>query len=203
VSSNCCPIRLDSLRRTMTANDRQPAAIAVRMLDGAHARDARLADDLTSLVNSVYASSESGLWRDGVSRTTTSELADLIHAGQIAIATRDEQLAGSVRIRDIADNVSEFGMLVADPAQRGSGVGSALVEFAEQRGRRRGLRAIRLELLVPRGRRHPSKEFLAAWYDRIGYRRVRTETIEDTYPQLVPLLAIPCDLATYEKSLSR
>jgi hypothetical protein len=63
------------------------------------------------------------------------------------------------------------------------------------------MRAIRLELLVPRDWRHPSKEALKVWYTRIGYRRVGTCSVDDTYPQLAPLLATPCDLDLYEKPL--
>ena len=92
-------------------------------------------------------------------------------------------------------------MLVAAPDQRGTGVGRALVAFAEEHSRERGLRAIQLELLVPRTWRHPSKEFLKAWYGRIGYRPVRTGTIDENHPHLAPLLATPCDLNVYEKPL--
>ena len=60
---------------------------------------------------------------------------------------------------------------------------------------------MQLELLVPRGWRHPSKEFLEAWYGRRGYRLIRTGSIDDAYPELAPLLATPCDLAVYEKPL--
>jgi GNAT superfamily N-acetyltransferase len=185
----------------MGEHDRQPVTTAVRMLEGPDARDLRLIDHLTSLINAVYASAERGVWRDGTLRTTTAELADLIRAGEIALATRGGQISGSVRVRDVAEDTSEFGMQVADPAQRGTGIGSALVAFAEQRSRRRGLRAMRLELLVPRGRRLPSKDFLDAWYRRIGYRRVRIGSVDDAYPHLASKLATPCDLAIYEKSL--
>ena len=62
------------------------------------------------------------------------------------------------------DDASEFGLLVAAPDQRGIGIGRALLDFAEARSRDRGLRAMQLELLVPRGWRHPSKEFLKALF---------------------------------------
>jgi GNAT superfamily N-acetyltransferase len=185
----------------MSTNDQQPAAVAVRLLRAADSRDARLVDHVTSLVNDVYASAESGLWRDGAPRTTAAEVGELIHAEQIAVATRHGQIAGSVRLHDVADDLSEFGMLVAAPDQRGTGVGRALVAFAEEHSRERGLRAIQLELLVPRAWRHPSKEFLKAWYGRLGYRPVRTGSIDDNYPHLAPLLATPCDLEIHEKRL--
>ena len=92
-------------------------------------------------------------------------------------------------------------MLVAAPEQRGTGIGRALLDFAERHSRERGLRAMQLELLVPRGWRHPSKEFLRAWYGRSGYRLIRIARMDDAYPHLAPLLATPCDLEIYEKPL--
>jgi GNAT superfamily N-acetyltransferase len=185
----------------MTTTGRQRAAIAVDLLDEAAGHDGRLVDHLTGLINDVYATAESGLWRSAATRTTEPELAELIRAGQIAVATRDGRIAGSIRVHDVAHDVSEFGLLVAAPRHRGTGVGRSLVAFAEQRSRERGLLAMRLELLLPRAWRHPSKEFLKAWYGRIGYRLVRTGSIHDAHPQLAPLLATPCDLTVYEKPL--
>jgi N-acetylglutamate synthase-like GNAT family acetyltransferase len=177
--------------------------VAVRVLDPAVSHDVRMVDQLTGLINRVYATAESGLWRDGTTRTTAPELVELIEARQIAVAERDGQLAGAVRIHDVAADASEFGMLVAAPDQRGSGVGRALIDFAERDSRERGLRAIQLELLVPRTWRHPSKEFLKAWYARRGYGLIRTTTIDDAHPHLAPLLATPCDVEVREKPLQQ
>ena len=154
----------------------------MRLLEPAAGDDERLVERLTGLVNDVYAAAESGLWREGTTRTTAAELAELIRAGEIAVATRNGQVVGSVRIHDVAEDTGEFGLLAAAPDQRGTGVGSALVAFAEQHGRERGLRAMQLELLVPREWRHPSKEFLKAWYGRIGYRIIRTANVIDSPP---------------------
>jgi GNAT superfamily N-acetyltransferase len=181
----------------MSADD----TIAVRVLESADSGDARLVDELTELINVVYATAESGLWREGVTRTTASELADLIAAREIAVAARNGHIAGAVRIHDVAGDTSEFGMLAAAPDQRARGVGRALLDFAEGQGRERGLRAIQLELLVPRTWQHPSKEFLKAWYGRPGYRLVRTTQLDDGHPHLAPLLATPCDLEVHEKPL--
>jgi GNAT superfamily N-acetyltransferase len=163
--------------------------------------DARLADRLAGLVNDVYTDAERGLWRDGFTRTTASEFAELIAAGQIAVAGSNGDIAGSVRIHDVADHASEFGMLVAAPAHRSTGVGRALLDFVEDRSRRRGLRAMQLELLVPRGWQHPNKEFLKGWYGRRGYRLIRTGRMDEAYPHLAPMLATPCDLLVYERPL--
>jgi GNAT superfamily N-acetyltransferase len=177
------------------------AEIAIEMLAVPDSRERGLVDHLTRLINDVFRTAESGLWRDGAARTTASELTELIAARQIAVARREDRIVGCVRLHDVAEDVSEFGMLVADPDQRGIGVGRALVDFAERRSRERGLRAMQLELLVPRDWSHPSKEFLKSWYGRRAYRRIDTRRFEDVYPHHAQLLVTPCDLAVYEKSL--
>ncbi|HYJ69669.1 MAG TPA: GNAT family N-acetyltransferase [Nocardioidaceae bacterium] len=176
--------------------------IAVTLLDAAASRDTRLIEQLTDLVNDVYATAECGLWRDGFTRTTTSEVAELIADRQVAVATiADGLVVGSMQLHQICEDTSEFGMLVADPDHRGAGIGRALLDFAEQDSRDRGLRAIQLELLVPRTWRHPSKEFLKSWYGRRGFRHIQTRRMDDTHPHLAPLLATPCDLEVHEKPL--
>jgi GNAT superfamily N-acetyltransferase len=149
----------------------------------------------------VYAESEKGLWADDAVRTTTRELAGLVRAGEIAVARLDGRIAGCVRVHRIDAGTSEFGLLAADPRHRGVGVGRELVRFAELRAREQGDGRMRLELLMPRERSHPAKEFLAAWYDRLGYAVVGTGTMEDSHPHLAPLLATPCDVLIYEKDL--
>ncbi len=177
--------------------------IAVELLDGAASRDARLVGQLTALVNDVYATAESGLWRDGATRTTAAELAQLIAVGQIAVATTPGgHVVGSVHVRRISADTNEFGMLVAAPDHQGTGIGRSLVDFAEQYSRGRGRRAIQLELLVPRSWRHPSKEFLRSWYGRRGYRHTQTRRMVDAYPHLASLLVTPCDLEVHQKLLA-
>jgi GNAT superfamily N-acetyltransferase len=165
------------------------------------AADHDLVERLADLVNRVYAEAEDGLWQDGATRTTASELHGWIDAREIAVATIDGRLAGAVRIQALSDDTGEFGMLAAAPEDRGIGVGRALVAFAEGQNREHGRRAMQLELLVPRTWRHPSKVFLDGWYRRIGYRVIRRTSVEELQPDLAPLLATPCEFAVYEKAL--
>ena len=175
--------------------------IDVRMAPAAAAEDTALVNELAALVNSVYAIAEAGLWADGTPRTTPERMAELIAAGHIAVARADERIVGAVQIQRLDTGEGEFGMLVADPAHRGQGVGRELVRFAERWSREQGLDTMQLEVLVPREWSHPSKEFLKAWYTRIGYRPVRTGQFEESYPELAPLLATPCDFVIYHKSM--
>ena len=173
-------------------------AVAVRLLDDA---DDRLVERLTGLVNEVYAATEGGLWRPGTPRTTTAEVAGLVAAGQIAVAVFGAEAVGCVQVRDVAAGVGEFGMLAAAPEHRGAGIGRALVGFAERRARARRLRAMRLDLLVPREGRLPHKEFLKAWYERLGYELVGTAPVAEVHPHLAALQAVPCAVLRYEKPL--
>jgi GNAT superfamily N-acetyltransferase len=175
---------------------------AVRLLDEADSHDTRLVLQLTGLINDVYVTAESGLWRAGATRTTPMELAELIADRQIAVAsTRDGHIVGSIQVHQVSDDASEFGMLVAAPERRGTGIGRDLVDFAERLSRQRGLRAMQLELLVPRDWQHPTKEFLRSWYGRMGYRLIRTRGLDQTHPHLAPLLATPCEVEVREKAL--
>lgn len=181
--------------------DDRAEAIAVGFLDPADGGDIGLAGRVADLVNDVYAASETGLWREDARRTDAAEMARLIAAGEIAVATRDDRLAGAIHVQTLPDDLGQFGMLAAAREHRGIGVGRALVDFAERHVHTRGMRAMQLELLVPREWEHPSKEFLKQWYGRIGYRVIRTGQMADAYPHLAPLLATPCDLLGYEKPL--
>jgi GNAT superfamily N-acetyltransferase len=174
---------------------------AIEILPAAAAKDERTVGELTDLVNEVYATAEDGLWVDGATRTTAGEMAGMIDAGEIAVARVDGRIVGCIRIQQLDGGAGEFGLLAADPARRGEGIGRELVTFAERAARRRGSSVMQLELLIPRGWSHPSKEFLHGWYIRIGYRPVRKGTIDEAYPHLAPLLATPCDFVVYHKDL--
>jgi ribosomal protein S18 acetylase RimI-like enzyme len=176
--------------------------IEIRPLPTTASADVTVMERITDLINQVYAVAEDGLWVDGAVRTTVDEVGELTSAGQIAVARLNGRIVGCVRIQRLDGGTGEFGMLAADLGHRGAGIGRELVRFAERKSQQDGLTTMRLELLVPRNWSHPSKEFLAAWYTRMGYRILRTATIEETYPALAPLLATPCDFVIYEKNLA-
>jgi GNAT superfamily N-acetyltransferase len=176
--------------------------IEIQLLPSMASADMAIIGRVTDLINEVYAVAEDGLWLEGATRTTLDEVAELTRAGQIAVARLDGRIVGCVRVQRVDPDTGEFGMLAADPTHRGIGIGSELVRFAERHCLTAGLNTMQLELLVPRNWSHPSKEFLASWYDRIGYRVVRNGAIDGAYPDLAPLLSTPCDFVIYHKKLS-
>ena len=176
--------------------------IEVELLSRTARGDATLMERISELANEVYAAAEAGLWRDGATRTSVDEIVEFTQAGQIAVARMGGQVVGCVRVQRLDEGTGEFGMLCADPAHRGIGIGRELIGFVERNALADGLSTMQLELLVPRDWTHPTKQFLAEWYSRIGYRTARTGTIDELYPELAPLLATPCDFVIYRKDLT-
>jgi GNAT superfamily N-acetyltransferase len=176
--------------------------IEIQVLPAAASDDAALMARIADLINEVYAVAEDGLWIEGATRTTTREVAELTRAGEIVVARLRGRVVGCVRVQRLDETTGEFGMLAADPAHRGLGVGRELVRFAERECRADGLATMQLEVLAPRQWTHPTKQFLDAWYTRIGYRVARTGVIDEDYPALAPLLATPCDFLIYRKDLT-
>jgi GNAT superfamily N-acetyltransferase len=175
--------------------------LRIELLPQETAADAAVMSQLSDLINAVYQVAEEGFWVDGTLRTNLAEVTSFTEAGEIAVARLDGRIVGCLHLQRLGDGVSEFGMLTAAPEHRGIGVGRELVRFAERHGRAQGTRVMQLELLAPRTWSHPGKEFLAGWYERIGYRMIRFAALEEYYPHLKPLLATPCDLRVYHKDL--
>ena len=174
----------------------------IELLPPSAADDGAVIARITALVNQVYAESEKGLWQGSTDRTSVGEVTGFVRAGEIAVAFVDGDVAGAVRIQRLDDTTGEFGMLAADPALRGIGVGRELVRFAERVSRAAGCREMQLELLVPSEWTHPSKQFLAEWYGRLGYRVTHRGDLAEDYPHLAPSLATPCDFLVYRKGLA-
>ncbi|MBB4684293.1 GNAT family N-acetyltransferase [Amycolatopsis jiangsuensis] len=174
----------------------------ITLLPPSAAGDAALVAAVSTLINLVYAHSEEGLWTGSADRTAPGEIAGFVAAGEIAVARLGGRVVGCARVRSLDAGTGEFGLLAAAPAVRGTGLGRELVRFAEERGRAAGHRRMQLELLVPREGTHPAKEFLDRWYRRLGYGVVGKSTLDADFPQLAPLLAVPCDLLVYHKDLA-
>src|SRR5262245_54524165 len=157
---------------------------------------------LAGLINEVYDDAESGMWKRKGTRTSPAEIERLLRDRALILAEIDGRVVGSVNVQLLGDGVGEFGMLVADRRLRGVGIGSALVERAEEWARQQGCHTMRLEILSPRHWPHSSKTFLRQWYSRIGYAPHATEPLEVMFPDLVPELATDCDFTVWHKSLA-
>jgi GNAT superfamily N-acetyltransferase len=172
-----------------------------RMIGIEPSRAPELVSKLTDLVNVVYAEAEQGLWVPDTPRCTQSEIAEYLRAGELVVTRRADRPIGCLRLCRIDDERAEFGMLAVTAQFRGTGAGRELVGWAEQRARADGASTMQLEILTPRHWSHPWKEFLASWYERMGYVRERVGRLDEAYPHLVPRLATECDFVVYSKKL--
>lgn len=176
-------------------------AIDIQMLPyTASANEAEM-EQITNIVNRVYAATEESLWKPGTLRTTVEEVAELTRSGEMAAARSEGRIVGCIRVRKIDEATGEFGMLAVDDEYQGSGIGRKLIHFAEQKCLNERLQKMQLELLVPQEGSHPDKAILESWYTRIGYRPDHTESVDASFPQLADMLAIPCKLIVFQKEL--
>lgn len=179
-----------------------PDSSAVEIVPAVAADQPQVVASITDLVNEVYRVSEAGIWTEGTSRTDDGEISDLIRLGQIASARSGGLVVGAIHVHQLDADTGGLGMLSAAASHRGQGIGTRLVDFAEDWARARGLASMQLEVLIPREWQHPSKTFLLEWYERIGYQRLRNDSFEDDYLALAPLLATPCDFVVFRKKLT-
>ena len=117
---------------------------------------------------------------------------ELVAAGEIAVAGDGESPVGCMRLQRLDDDAAMFGMLSVDPAAHGTGLGKALIAFAEHAF---DVPEMELELLIPRGAAHPKKVRLHEWYTRLGYRQIGRRPFDE------PELIRPADLFVYRKNL--
>jgi len=155
-----------------------------------------------AIVNTAYLTSEAGLWKPEWERTSAAWLRDDIARGELAVARREGEPVGCVRVIRRDETTGELGLLAAAPEAHGTGVGTALVRFAEDASRAGGATEMRLELLVPRHGTQPAKERLHEWYTRLGYRVTGRTDFVAAYPEIRDLVAVPCDLRRYRKALA-
>jgi GNAT superfamily N-acetyltransferase len=158
---------------------------------------------LVSLINDVYAEAEGDLWKpDNTGRTNNEEVEKFIKNGLLFFAELKGKIVGSVKIEHVDDQTLGFGMLVANPDCRGEGIGRELVNHVENHARNHGYSIMQLELLTPRHWKNPSKEFLKAWYTRIGYKATKTRPFGEISPQRMDEFATDCDFTIWLKDLN-
>ncbi|KAK3332994.1 hypothetical protein B0T19DRAFT_416908 [Cercophora scortea] len=191
------------------------ARTTIAMAPAALADNTALLTHLKDVINLVYYTIDSahgGFWHErqpgNDGRSSVDELRSFILAGQLALAWRPESsqtdaadLMGCVVVKMLDPTTGYFGLLLCDPAYRGSGLGSALVRFAEDWARARGAKVMELSFLMPEGWRHAFKERLAEWYFRLGYQVTRVAAVADEVPHLGPLLKQPATFRIAQKVL--
>ncbi|KAF4978863.1 hypothetical protein FZEAL_4823 [Fusarium zealandicum] len=177
--------------------------ITVKIPPPRDADDEVLISTIASIVNTVYTEAEQDIFLPSYKRTSSSEVAQFIRDGQLAVAYLQSsgEPVGCVFIKLLAPERGEFGMLAVDTQHKGNGLGRRMAVFAEDECRRRGCTIMQLELLVPTTFKHAGKERMMAWYLRLGYKVVKLASFDADYPELAKILAGPTDYTIFEKSL--
>ena len=168
-------------------------------MPAAAADDAALVADLCSRINAAYGEAEKELWAPETDRIAPERVAEIVAAGEMAVARVDGRIVGSVRVRSVDEETGFFGLLAVHPADQGLGVGRELVRFAEKLMRERGAVEMELRLLVPRDRTDAWKQTLDAWYTRLGYRVTERRSFAELNPEAAAAMATPLDLLTYRR----
>jgi len=96
-----------------------------------------------------------------------------ISEGECMLAVRDGQVVGTLTLKDADQTggspwydrpeVASFGQFAVEPRLQGLGIGTALMDWAEERAREKGVREIALDTAEGAAR-------LIRWYSSRGYR---------------------------------
>ncbi len=156
---------------------------------------------LVSMINQVYLESEAELWKDEHDRITIPRLIEIIDKRELLLAVNGNSICGCIHLEPMDESMFKFKMLVANPEFKGKGIGSVLVDFAENEARKKDVKKMQLELLVPTEFEHADKIFLNSWYTRIGYEKVAEQSVDAAHEGLSKLLKTGCVAEIYQKVL--
>jgi GNAT superfamily N-acetyltransferase len=129
------------------------------------------ADALISVVNAAFVVEN---FIEGT-RTDAGRMAETMRTGEFLVAEAPNGKVIACVYTEFHAERGYLGMLSVDPARQGTGLGRAMVEAAEDHCRRRGCRWMDLRVLSPRAE-------LLPFYERLGYRQVRTEEFRPPRP---------------------
>lgn len=159
------------------------------------------AEKITTVINSAFRGAEF-FFVDG-DRVETGEVLNLLSSGKFLVAESDDTLLGCVYVepghldsnRSSTQSQAEsqarayLGLLAVSPGAQQSGLGSMLMEAAEDHCRARGLRFMDIKVVNLR-------EELAGFYRKRGY----VETGTSAFPAEV-VTKLPCHFIDMSKPL--
>src|SRR5262245_34145826 len=141
-------------------------------------RTAALADasHITDVINAAFRVAE-GFFIDGM-RISQPEVENLLDTGEFLLAEADNKLSGCVYV-EMRGERSYLGLLSVDPASQKGGLGSLLMNEAENYCRERGSRFMDIYIVNLR-------EELPPFYRRRGYVENGTTPFPEDVPTRIP-----------------
>ena len=161
-----------------------------RMISSVHVRIARRedAEEITTVINSAFRRAEA-FFIDG-DRINVKSVLDFLGTGKFLLAECGGVLLGCVYVEP-RGNRSYLGLLAIDSAKQQSGLGSALMEAAEDYCRGLGLSFMDIKIVNHR-------EDLPAFYRKRGY----VETGTSPFPKDLET-KLPCHFIDMSKPLGQ
>jgi len=157
---------------------------------------------LVQMINEVYQASEGNIWIDNHNRISKERLLEVIKANELLLAVNKNQIYGCIHLEKMNTTHYKFKMLVTNSQFKRQGIGSMLVNYAEQQAVIYGAKTMQLELLVPTDFIHPDKVFLDNWYTKIGYKNTSEHDVDYVHQGISQFLKVDCIAKVYEKKIT-
>ena len=146
------------------------------------------AKEITRVINAAFAPAEM-FFVEG-DRVTLEDVSDYLERGRFLVAEDPNGIRGCVYLEDRDNDRTYLGLLSVDPTSQRAGIGSLLMDAAEQECR--VLNSRHMDILVVNLRKD-----LPAFYGNRGYK----ETGTSPFPTDVPT-KMPCHFINLSKELN-
>lgn len=149
-----------------------------------------------------YEETEREIWGNDYDRLFIEDFTKLVKSGNVFVAYLNHVIVGSVHVYAKNSNTYTFSLLSVDLSMGGKGIGTALINRAEEEAIKYGANQIKIEILRVKNVDIPHKLRLHEYYQRLGY----IYTGSDDCSCLIPdwkckLLIAPSDFDFYCKKL--
>ncbi|NVK65970.1 MAG: GNAT family N-acetyltransferase [Flavobacteriales bacterium] len=157
--------------------------------------------ELYEIMRDAYARTEVEIWGENYVRLPEHEFQKLIDDEVILGAALNGQLVGTLYLKKVNAQESSFGLLGVHSSAEGKGIGSKLIEVAENQARLDGSDYMVIDILRPRDFQMPGKNRLRTWYEKMGYEYTYSENFQDRRPDRAVDLKVPSVFDCFRKKL--
>ncbi len=159
-------------------------------------------EDLYKIIIKGYELTEVEVWGENYVRIFPDEYYELVKSGNVLVALYNGKVAGGIYCYPIDSKTYGFSLLATDFDLKGKGIGTKLIQTAEDIAIKNGASVMSIEILRVRGLDVESKLTLAGFYERLGYRYTHSEDCScKIHPEKYKRLAAPSDFDFYVKEL--
>ena len=157
---------------------------------------------LHHILKIAYEVTEVGIWGEDYDRLFIDDFRDLIDEGCIYVAYLDGKIVGSLQVYSENKTIFKFSLLSVDFNCGGKGIGSALINKAEELAVKSGAKQMNIEILRAKDFDVPHKIRLAKYYKRLGYNYTHSDDASCLIPDWkYKLLITPSNFDFYTKRL--